>query len=101
MKDAIICGNDYTAAVLIRSLYNIGINVPRGLRVGAHNTIYASGFAGNLLCLSANGTKWKVVGKFNEPRFFHRLILLTDGHLLAIGGEGKHGKLRDAEILSP
>ncbi|MDR3457232.1 MAG: substrate-binding domain-containing protein [Verrucomicrobiae bacterium] len=40
MKDAIICGNDYTAAVLIRSLHNIGVNVPRGLRVVGFDDVH-------------------------------------------------------------
>ena len=40
MKDAIICGNDYTAAVLIRSLHNIGINVPRGIRVVGFDDVH-------------------------------------------------------------
>lgn len=45
-KDAIICGNDYTAAVLIRSLHNIGVNVPRGLRVvGFDDVHYATAVA--------------------------------------------------------
>lgn len=64
------------------------------------DTIYASGFSGKLLRLPVNGTKWETVGKLNQPRFFHRLVALPDGHLLAIGGEGKHGKLRSVEILS-
>ncbi len=38
--DAIICGNDYTAAVLIRSLHNVGVNVPRGLRVVGFDDVH-------------------------------------------------------------
>ena len=33
MTDAFICGNDHTAAALIRFLHNIGVNVPRNLGV--------------------------------------------------------------------
>lgn len=40
MKDAIICGNDYTAAVLIRTLHNIGVSVPRGLRVVGFDDVH-------------------------------------------------------------
>jgi hypothetical protein len=36
-----------------------------------------------------------------EPRFIHRLILLDDSHLIAIGGNGRSGKWHDAEILKP
>jgi LacI family transcriptional regulator len=43
MKDAIICANDYTAAVLIRTLHNIGVNVPTGIRiVGFDDVHYAT-----------------------------------------------------------
>ncbi|HEY4417347.1 MAG TPA: GntR family transcriptional regulator [Verrucomicrobiae bacterium] len=40
MKDAIICGNDYTAAVLIRSLHKIGVSVPKGLRVVGFDDVH-------------------------------------------------------------
>ena len=40
IKDAIICGNDYTAAVLIRSLHNIGVSVPRSLRVVGFDDVH-------------------------------------------------------------
>ncbi len=40
MKDAIICGNDYTAAVLIRALHNIGVQVPNGLRVVGFDDVH-------------------------------------------------------------
>jgi LacI family transcriptional regulator len=39
-KDAIICGNDYTAAVLIRSLHNIGVRVPGSLRVVGFDDVH-------------------------------------------------------------
>lgn len=69
--------------------------------VSVGDAIYASGYSGKLLRLSANRTKWETVGKLNESRIFHRLILLPDGRLLALGGEGKQGKLRDAEVVFP
>jgi LacI family transcriptional regulator len=40
MKDAVICANDYTAAVLIRSLHNIGVSVPRGIRVVGFDDVH-------------------------------------------------------------
>jgi len=69
--------------------------------VSVDGTIYASGYSGDLLRLSADGTKWETVSKLKEARIFHRLIPLDNGCLLAIGGEGHHGKLKDGEILSP
>lgn len=69
--------------------------------ISVGGTIYASGYSGDLLRLSADRAKWETVGKLKEARIFHRLILLGDGRLLAIGGEGHHGKLKDGEILSP
>ncbi|HVU07499.1 MAG TPA: hypothetical protein VHG89_03030 [Verrucomicrobiae bacterium] len=68
--------------------------------VGVGDSIYASGFSGKLLRLSADGTKWETVGQLIQPRFFHRLILLGDGKLLAIGGESAKGKLNTLELLS-
>jgi len=38
--DAVICGNDHTAAALIRALHNIGIPVPRGLRVVGFDDVH-------------------------------------------------------------
>jgi N-acetylneuraminic acid mutarotase len=67
--------------------------------IGVGDNIYASGFSGNLLRLSAGGTGWETVGKLNESRFFHRFISLGNGRVLAIGGEGSHGKLRDVEVV--
>ncbi len=40
LKDAIICGNDYTAAVFIRTLHNIGVDVPRTLRVVGFDDVH-------------------------------------------------------------
>ncbi len=40
MTDAVICGNDHTAAALIRSMHNIGINVPRGIRVVGFDDVH-------------------------------------------------------------
>lgn len=68
--------------------------------IGVGDAIYANGFSGNLLRLSLDGTKWEAVGELKQPRFFHRLILLDEGQLLAVGGEGKNGKLRNLEILT-
>ncbi len=50
MKDAIICGNDYTAAVFLRSLHNIGVNVPRGLRVVGFDDVHYATLSRCALC---------------------------------------------------
>jgi N-acetylneuraminic acid mutarotase len=68
--------------------------------IGVDNTIYASGYSGDLLRLSPDGSKWDTAGKLGETRIFHRLIWLDGSHLLAIGGEGKYGKLRNGEVIS-
>jgi LacI family transcriptional regulator len=43
LLDAVICGNDYTAAQLIRTLTKLGVHVPRDLRVvGLDDVHYAT-----------------------------------------------------------
>lgn len=102
--------NDTSRAVDVfdtaTGVWSHGPDLPHGIMdgfgfatIGVGENIYASGFSGDLLRLSAGGTKWETVGKLNKPRFFHRLIQLDANHLLAVGGEGQQGKLRDVEVL--
>lgn len=84
MKDAIICGNDYTAAVLIRTLHNIGVNVPRGLRVvGFDDVHYATLVSPPLTtmhqpCREIATLAFKsMLSRISDPTITPRTIMLT------------------------
>ena len=84
MKDAIICGNDYTAAVLIRTLHNIGINVPRGLRVvGFDDVHYATLVSPPLTtmhqpCREIAALAFKsMISRISDPTITPRTVMLT------------------------
>ncbi len=84
IKDAIICGNDYTAAVLIRSLHNIGVNVPRALRVvGFDDVHYATLVSPPLTtmhqpCREIATLAFKaMLNRISDPTNTLRTILLT------------------------
>jgi LacI family transcriptional regulator len=83
-KDAIICGNDYTAAVLIRSLHNIGVNVPGSLRVvGFDDVHYATLVSPPLTtmhqpCREIATMAFKsMLSRIADPTITARTILLT------------------------
>lgn len=61
--------------------------------------LYVSGMSGVVWRLSGAGDRWEEFAKLRTPRFFHRLLPGGEGQLLAIGGEGADGKLRDIEII--
>ena len=84
MKDAVICGNDYTAAVLIRSLHNIGVSVPRDLRVvGFDDVHYATLVSPPLTtmhqpCREIATLAFKsMLSRIADPTISPRTILLT------------------------
>ena len=84
MKDAVICGNDYTAAVLIRALHGIGVGVPRGLRVvGFDDVHYATLVSPTLTtmhqpCREIATLAFKsMISRISDPTISARTILLT------------------------
>ena len=62
--------------------------------------LYVSPFSGKLFRLSSDGTKWEEITKLNPTRFFHRLLPLADGRLVAAGGSNGKGHVAALEILS-
>lgn len=47
------------------------------------------------------GQKWKVIGKTKDARFFHRVLPIGEGKLVAIGGANMgSGKITDTEVIS-
>ncbi len=84
MKDAIICGNDFTAAVLIRTLHNIRVDVPRGLRVvGFDDVHYATLVSPPLTtmhqpCREIATLAFKsMLSRISDPTITPRTIMLT------------------------
>ncbi len=65
---------------------------------GIGDNVYCNGQDGIVYRLStATGAKWETAGRLDRPRFFHRLVGTPQGELLAIGGAGDGGRLRDIE----
>jgi outer membrane protein assembly factor BamB len=62
--------------------------------------LYVSPMSGKLLRLSADGSQWEQVGTLNPARFFHRLLPMNDGRLVAVGGSSEKGQVAEPEILS-
>lgn len=84
MKDAIICGNDYTAAVLIRSLHNLKINVPRALRVVGFDDVHYATLVSPALttmhqpCREIAAMAFKtMMSRISDPTLPTHTILLT------------------------
>jgi DNA-binding LacI/PurR family transcriptional regulator len=84
VKDAIICCNDYTAAVLIRTLHNIGVNVPRSLRVVGFDDVHYATLVTPALttmhqpCREIATMAFKsMLSRISDPTITPRTILLT------------------------
>ncbi len=65
-----------------------------------NDRLYISGMSGTVWRLSDDGRRWEEAAQLRTPRFFHRLMPGGDGQLLAVGGEGSSGKLREIEVIS-
>lgn len=63
--------------------------------------LYVTTVKGTLQKLSADGSKWNVVGRTPTPRFFHRLLPLDAKTLLVVGGANMSiGKFEAVETLT-
>jgi hypothetical protein len=63
-------------------------------------SLYVSPLSGTISRLSTDGSQWEEDSKLRIPRFFHRLLPLADGRLLAIGGSNKQGQVRELEVIA-
>ena len=62
--------------------------------------LYVSTSSGQLLRLSDDAKSWERVGKLRHGRFFHRMLPISAGRLMAIGGANmSRGKFSDVELL--
>lgn len=74
-----------------------------GFGVSAWNLgddLYISGFNGRVFKLADDGSKWEVVAKLAEPRFFHQLVpAAQEDALLVVGGASREGHLTSIELI--
>jgi hypothetical protein len=65
--------------------------------------LYATVADGRLLAWDGTAGQWQRVASLEMPRFFHRLVPIGAGELLAVGGAGRGGHTRTIErvALSP
>jgi outer membrane protein assembly factor BamB len=63
--------------------------------------LFVSPYSGKILTLSGDGAQWIEIGKLTTPRFFHRLLPLLDGRLIAVGGSNQKGHVAQLEVYSP
>jgi outer membrane protein assembly factor BamB len=89
------------------STWGRGPDLPEGAMAGfgiagcaTGGKVLASPLSGKISTLSADGSKWEEIAKLANPRFFHRLLPMTDGRLVAVGGSNRQGHVRALEILS-
>lgn len=58
-------------------------------------------YAGDIQRLAADGSSWKVCGKTQDARFFHRLLPLSEDTLVSVGGANmEEGKFLEPEMVS-
>jgi hypothetical protein len=50
--------------------------------------------------LDPDGRDWNEVATLAIPRFFHRLLPMTDRKLLAVGGSNHQGQIKEMETVS-
>ncbi len=83
-----------------------GPDLPDGSMAGfgiagcaAADRVLASPLSGKISALSADGKQWEEVAALTNPRFFHRLLPLKDGRLLAVGGSSRKGQIPALELV--
>lgn len=65
----------------------------------AKGKVLASPLSGKIYALSADQQIWEEIGKLAKARFFHRLLPLADGRLVAIGGSSRKGQIPELELV--
>lgn len=84
-----------------------GPDLPKGTMAGfgiaacvEGGRLFISPFSGKVYALSADETQWELVTSLNPSRFFHHLLPLGDGRLVAVGGSNDKGHVKGLEIVS-
>ncbi len=64
--------------------------------------LYVSVYDGHVYRLAADGNGWESVGQLDPGRFFHRMLPVSDGELLIVGGANmRSGKFTDILSVKP
>ncbi len=66
----------------------------------AGGQLIASPLSGKVYALSADQSSWTETTSLARPRFFHRLLPMTDGRLVAVGGSDRKGQIDQPEFVS-
>ena len=66
----------------------------------AGGRVFASPLSGKISALSEDGGRWEEAGELGKARFFHRLLPLADGRLVAVGGSSRKGQIPELEIVT-
>jgi len=81
--------------------------LPEGMLNGFGMAACASGgklivspLSGKVLTLSANGEAWEEITQLSKPRFFHRIVPLAEGKVLAVGGSSRKGQIPEVEVVA-
>lgn len=61
--------------------------------------LYITTVAGNLQRLSDDGSAWEVVAQTPTPRFFHRMLPVSDDAFVVVGGSNRQGRVTEVELL--
>jgi outer membrane protein assembly factor BamB len=84
-----------------------GPDLPDGSMAGfgiagcaAGGRVLASPLSGKISALSADRSQWEEIAKLTPARFFHRLLPLADGRVLAVGGSNRQGHVKTIEIVA-
>jgi N-acetylneuraminic acid mutarotase len=62
--------------------------------------LYVSTYNGTLQRLSADGSKFEIVEELDNARFFHRMLPLSKGKLISVGGASMQtGKFEEVDVI--
>ena len=62
--------------------------------------LVATTMSGSIQQLSADGSRWEVIGQLRHPRFFHRQLITPAGDLIVVGGASMQtGKTNSVELF--
>ncbi len=62
--------------------------------------LYYNGLEGVLHALNADGSGWEPAQRLMFARYFHRLLPMADGKLLAVAGVSRAGRLANVEVIN-
>ncbi len=66
----------------------------------ANGKLLASPLSGKVHLLSTDLQRWEDLTTLARPRFFHRLLPMPDGNVLAVGGSSRKEQILEPEMVS-